>query len=75
MRLARPDTETDADADVVDIDPRLGEVDRLVRHVADRLRRSGVDLPVARLNHLAEELVVDVTRVALAWAEEPLPRA
>ena len=57
------------------VDVRLCEVDRLLRHVADRLRRSGVDLPDARLRHLSEELVVDVTRVVLAWAEEPLPAA
>ena len=55
------------------VDVRLCEVDRLLRHVAERLRRSGVDLPDARLQHLSEELVVDVTRVVLAWAEEPLP--
>ena len=55
------------------VDVRLCEVDRLLRHVAERLRRSGVDLPDARLHHLSEELVVDVTRVVLAWAEEPLP--
>ena len=53
-------------------DVRSGQGDRLVRHVAERLRRGGVELPDAELLHLCEVVVADVTRVALAWAEEPL---
>ncbi|HEU4630639.1 MAG TPA: hypothetical protein VFS08_12890 [Gemmatimonadaceae bacterium] len=44
-------------------------IDLLILRVADRLRRTGVDLPEARLHGLAEQLVLDATRVVLDWVE------
>ena len=46
-------------------------VDRLILHVADRLRRAGTSLPEARLRRLAEEVVLDAARFVLDWVEPP----
>ncbi len=66
-RSIQPSTGATCGAEV-----RPREADRLLLHVAARLRSSGGDLSEARLLQLAEEVIADVAHVVLAWAEEPL---